>query len=79
MDSPIELKEETKDKLNQLIDIKLKEGYLLVGGMEKSEEGGLIQVMAVPANIDSEMTLAGALRGVIMLIIWLTVAYYFVF
>jgi len=76
MDEQITLSAESKEALNDLIDIKLKEGYLLVGGMQPGEQGGLIQAMSQPRNIDDEITLAGVARFVIMLVVMISVMYF---
>lgn len=76
MEDNISLHADSKDALNHLIDLKLREGYLLVGGMQDDGQGHLIQVMTQPRNIDNETTLAGVVRMIIMLGVIVTILYF---
>ena len=64
-----------KDELNKQIDEKLKQDYLLVGGMYKDENGVLSQNMSRPNNIDSEITP----KGMLFILIYLGFMIYLTF
>lgn len=64
-----------KDNLNKQIDEKLKQDYLLVGGMYKDENGVLSQNMSRPNNIDSEITP----KGMLFILIYLGFMIYLMF
>ena len=64
-----------KDELNKKIDEKLKQDYLLVGGMYKDENGVLSQNMSRPNNIDSEITP----KGMLFILIYLGFMIYLTF
>lgn len=76
MESQITLTARNMDKLNKLIDYQLTQGYLLKGGVQKDEQGELSQLMILPNNIDGEITLAGILRMLIMMMIMASVLYF---
>ncbi len=79
IDTRITLKAESKEQLNKLIDGKLKEGYLLEGGMQgggqSGDQGDILQIMVQPSNIDRELTLAGGIKLLVMLAIYICVLY----
>ena len=78
MESEIELTAASKQELNQLIDNKLKEGYLLRGGMQQGDEGRLVQMMILPNNIDGEVTLASGIKLFVFLAVLITINYFVV-
>jgi len=78
MDSRITLTADNKEALNKQIDRKLKQGYLLTGGMQAGEQGEFSQLMILPNNIDNELTLAGAVKLVIGIIIYACILYFFI-
>ncbi len=67
MDYRVVLTADNKEELNKLIDGKLKEGYLLVGGMYVGEENKSSQLMTLSNNIDGEVTLASGVKLVIFI------------
>jgi len=76
LESQIILAAENKEALNKLIDDKLKEGYLLKGGMYEGEESQLNQLMIQPNNIDGEVTKKGAVKMVIGIIVYAAILYF---
>jgi len=78
MESPITLSAATKNELNKLIDEKLKEGYLITGVMQADESGEIKQVMSQPNNIDGEITLPGAIKLLVGIIVYVLAFYFFV-
>ena len=77
MDTLITLEANSKDQLNRLIDTKLKEGYLLKGGIQAGENANFIQIMVLPNNIDPEFTLVGAVKLVVVAVIYISVLYFY--
>ena len=75
MQSEIELSADSKESLNLLIDGKLKEGYLLRGGMQHGDDGSLIQIMILPNNIDGEVTLLSGIKLVVFLMVLVVLIY----
>jgi len=71
MESRIVLTADSKEELNKLIDDKLKQSYLLSGGMYPGEQEALSQIMVLSNNIDEEFTLAGGVK----LVIWCIMMY----
>lgn len=71
----ITLKADSKDELNKQIDEKLKQDYLLAGGMYTDENGVLSQNMSRPNNIDSEITP----KGMLFILVYLGFMIYFMF
>lgn len=78
MDNRITLTADSNDELNKQIDGKLKQGYLLSGGMQEGAQGERSQVMILPNNIDNELTLAGAVKLVIGITIYGCILYIFI-
>ncbi|MDH3327135.1 MAG: hypothetical protein OEM38_10505 [Gammaproteobacteria bacterium] len=76
MDTLITLTADNKEELNRLIDEKLKERYLLKGGIQNGDMGNVVQVMVFPNNIDSELTLSGAFKLVIMVLVYIGILYF---
>lgn len=76
MESPIILTADSKEALNQQIDVKLKEGYLLKNGMQTNDDGLISQTMVLPSNIDSEFTLSAAIKIAIFLPLYLLLLYF---
>ena len=75
MDYRIVLTANTKEQLNKLIDLKLKENYLLENDMYE-EENNWNQVMTQPRNMEGEVTLRGGLKFLIMIICMAGIFYY---
>lgn len=67
MDYRVVLTADNKEELNKLIDGKLTEGYLLVGGMYVDEQNKLSQLMTLSNNIDGEVTLVSGVKLVVFL------------
>ena len=65
-----------KASLNEKIDIKLKEDYLLFGGMYVDDDDTLSQVMTTPHNIDNEFTLAGGIKLGIFVVVYAVALFY---
>lgn len=76
MESQIVLVANNKAELNKLIDEKLKEGYLLKGGMNVVEENKLNQIMTQPNNIDGEVTKKGFVKMLVGIVIYATILYF---
>ena len=76
MDNSIALIADNKDELNRQIDLKLKEGYLLKGGMYIDKQDKLNQIMILPNNIDPEITPAGIFKIIIGLAIYAGLLYF---
>ena len=75
MENSIVLTAETKQELNGLIDLKLKEGYLLKNGIKPDDDGNFQQLMILPNNMDPEMTPRSGVKLVIGLAIYVGILY----
>lgn len=56
MDSRIVLSAQNQQALDLLINDRLKQGYLLKGGVSQNDQGELEQVMVLPRNIDGQVS-----------------------
>jgi len=66
----------TEAELNTLIDAKLKARYVLKGAAYQ-QDGKWNQLMILPGNIDSEMTLTGGLQLLVGGVIYVLILYFF--
>ena len=70
MDNPIVLSAENQEKLDLLIDEKLKQGYQLQGGSSPGDAGGVQQIMVLPRNIDNEVTFKSLLPTLVLIVVF---------
>jgi hypothetical protein len=78
VESPITLKSDNETELNRQIDDKLKQGYLLKGGIQKIDDNSYTQEMVVANNLDGELTLKGAIKLAIFVPLYILIVYYFI-
>jgi len=71
----MKLSAQSKEDLNQQIDQKLKQGFLLQGDIQTDEQGRFVQTMVQPSNIDSEFTLSSAIKLAIFVPIYIGIFY----
>ena len=76
MEDHVILSASSKEELNKLIDEKLKSRYLLKDAMYM-EDGKFNQLMILPNNIDSEMTLSSGVKLIIGATIYASILYFF--